>query len=230
MNIKKILLVLLGLGAVILLGLNMYKSSHFGVTKIIPGNKGTIATSTDTFEIRFNRELDASKDYKKDSIDDGGIIKSIKAEKKSLFITVKQLKEGTSYNFTIRNIYDKKGSFVSSLPFSFKATYISEANLTKEQRDLMAKNTDKGISIDPLLSQLPYGGINWVLTGDYESTESGTILVINAKITFSKSDVTTDKAAAFTTYKKQINDYITSLKLDPAKYNIRYQLIEPSIY
>ena len=50
------------------------------------------------------------------------------------------------------------------------------------------------------------------------------------RIETSGADERSDPAAAVEGYKKEINDWIKSVGLDPAKYKIEYSIIRASIY
>ena len=77
---------------------------------------------------------------------------------------------------------------------------------------------------DPILQFLPKETLSYKITYDGQSN------TLKARIETNGADERGDPAAAVEGYKKEINDWIKSVGLDPAKYKIEYSIIRASIY
>lgn len=198
----------------------------FRVVSISPNPRKPVATSTENFEIKFNKELDAGVDYSQQVAKNSFLVKSIQVRKKSLLIDLKTL-ENKQYSFTLSNVLAKNGQNMSELTIRFKAKYIPYNELSEAEKRRQLEQTDVGAVEDPLDKFLPHGDLGYYLTGAFLGEGENYRYTLHARITLSKSDVNTGRDAAIQTQKQMIQEYIKSKNIDPAGYPISYEIVDP---
>jgi len=203
----------------------------FRVSSTYP-NTNNFPTSSPYIDIKVNHEL-AKQDITKVFSSKPNIVKSVEQkDNKNIRIKLAPLDDGRLYAITINNLKDIGGKTIQNMVIVLKAKYIPSEKLSKDLRKAVSDDQDqKQLISDPILSYLPYGGINYKLNATYNTNKSNNdVIAIDAQILLNASDVRTNKQAAINLYKQQVQDYIKSLGLDPNKYLIQYKVVEPSIY
>lgn len=214
--------------AIIIAGVAIYLDSHFRMTGSTPGIGGTIATSTGTIKLDFNRPLDASRDYTKNMTGDTIVINDIVAEGESLFVRLDLLVEGTDYSFTIKDIYSTEGELIEEVQVSFSPKHIPFNQLSKAQQDLELAETDRGNTLDPILEILPHSTLEYDLTAINTTNHDGEYeLIIERKIRLTQADINIDRKEAIKNYTAKANDYLKQNGFKLEDYDIRTVIIEP---
>ena len=212
----------------------VYLALTFRITKTTPKLKGVVTTALQTFVVEFNKELDPDVDYLKNLDDNLKHVAAVKIKGKNLEVRTKPAIDGKQYSFTVKNIKAKNGSVISAVNFNYTARYIPYEQLPKDQRQLIDQQKDQPAEDNPILNHLPYGDLHYSLSAEFEEHEEESVelgkLRLKAEILLSASDVRTDKDSAIAIYKQEVLDYIKSLGFDPAKFEIIYEIIEPSLY
>lgn len=229
--LKKLAIIVL----VIILAFAIYgftKNNRFKVASTIPSKKPYVATSIHTFVVFLNRDLKPNVDYMKNITDPEKIVKEVSATPQVITIITSQLDNNKHYNFSINNIESANGSKINKVEFDFTSRYIPFNKLSKKEQDIVSKQNDKTAIDNPILKFLPFGGLDFSLSAEFneeeESTETGG-LVLRARLLLSGADVRTNKTQAIEDYKREVTDYIKSLGFDPTKYTIVYEVVEPTI-
>jgi hypothetical protein len=223
----RILIVLLIVCALFLVVFAFIRSQQFRLVSSTPGLGGDIATSTGTIRLSFSDELKARDYVQQLEGKDSSLVNSVRTDKKALFLSLKPLKKNQRYSFTlkdIQSIHDKK---IDRLQVTFTAHYIPYDKLSAEQKALELSQTDRANTEDPIVQYLPYQGDGYYLTGEHTSSEDGEpIFILNAQLFLTRPDLT-NKSAAISKYKEQVNTYIRSKNLSPDKYLVRFIINEP---
>lgn len=206
----------------------IYLNIVFRASSTYP-NTRNFPTSAPYIDINVNHTL-AKQDITKTISSQPNVVESIEQiGNKTIRLKLAALEDGTHYKLAIDNIRDTGGKVIRNVTLTIKAKYIPFDRLSKElQRAISDDQDQEQQTSDPILSHLPYGGLNYRLTAEVDTSNNGKV-VINAQIILSASDVRTNKQAAIKLYKRQIQGYIKSLGLNPANYSIRYTIVEPTI-
>jgi len=218
------LLLLVGWGAWLL-----YQSMHFRIVGTDPATN-KVSVIAPYLKIHFNRELTESG---LNVSAEPNIIESYKVSGKTIDILLTQnLEADKEYTVTIASVTSTNGETLTNQVLRFTAKDIPFEDLPEEQQKAVvnAQSRFTEVQSDPILEHIPYGTLNFRLSPLFENDKDGNqILILEADILLSAADVRIDKAAAVNQYKAELRAYIRSLDLDPAKYQIRYNIIEPTL-
>lgn len=208
-----------------LLGYGLWGTLVFRVTSVNPPIQNFAAISP-YLDITFSQALVMNKSMGVTS--NPAVVSGFSVTGKRLRLSLVNLQKDHAYYVAISNLTSVKGKHIDSYIIRFTARDIAFADLPKDQQKtiLDAQQSNKKQVTDPILSHLPYGGLNYSLDASFSNSK----LVIIAKILPSASDAKSDEQAAITVYEQQVVDYIRSLGLNPSKYTIVYQIVEPSLY
>lgn len=225
------------IGVAILLGLTawtLYKNSQFRLVTSTPNTTGTIASSTGTFKLVFNRKLKADMSLQKilDSGDNSRepIVTSMRIEDKTMHLSVRALDEETEYSFSLKNVTAASGETIPEVGFKFTPVYIPLSRLSEAQKELEATETDRGNLEDPLNQFLPYQSDELYLTGEYiYNDEDEAVFIVNSDAFITAAEVQLPPSVIIGRYEAKVKAFIKSKGLDPAKYTIRTSLNEPVI-
>lgn len=217
--------VLLLLGLVLV---QAVRNSRFRIVDSIPSPKGTISTSTNGFRLRFNRELDNTKDYITTINDADKHVKQIDIEGDSLLVVTQGHQENGKYFFEIKDVRANDGSVIPSVRFDYTTKYKPLDSLSKEHRELIQLIAQKPVDDNPIAKYLPYSTLNFKLRAEFDhDEESQTVgdLVLYAELYLTSADVNTGREAAIALYKKEVVNYIKAIGFNPADYKIFYEPI-----
>jgi hypothetical protein len=223
-NVKKIILIILGIGLLIFaaIGIRVYLENRGFKIKSITPDSQNVSTLTPYFDITFNKAPTPSS-VKVSSIP-VSLARSQSLDGKRLRIFTKlPLNKGYSYKINFSVAADNNLTINKSITFVPKL--IDFKKLPKDQQEYTLNSQDNGPMQDPIVKHLPYGTLDYSL--NYELNNNG--LVLNARILLTGADTKSGEAAKnqrITKYKKEVVDYIRSLGLDPAKYTINYIIVE----
>jgi len=217
----------------VVLGFAGWKTWNIFVFRVTGTSPSLRAVPTDAgyIEIFFNHPLAETNIVK--VTDPAKIVKETKQNKKSVRLKLSLLQSGRVYTIGLGTISDTSGKTIDAYTLSFKARVIDFGKLPdNQQKAVLEAQNDKGDQLgDPILSHLPYGGLNFKLTALNEDAGDGNSkLVLEAELLLDKSDVQGDENAAVSEYKLQVTDYIKSLDLKPENYTIRYMVTRPSLF
>lgn len=212
---------------IVLIGLLVYRSRQFRMADVNPSlNK--VAYISPFLEVSFTQKLNSKGLNVAAS---NNIVKTYEVKDKKIIIQLQNMKKNTSYSVTLTGITAQDGRVIPLETLSFTAKD-SDGILPKDQQKyaVQKQDEDKPKSItDPILAALPHSTLNYHL-----SALVGDKLTLKARITPSKADLNSDKASVPQSFvdatKKDIDTYIRSLKLDPAKYTIEYEVVIPSVF
>lgn len=213
---------------VALLGYTVVSSLGFKIKSVSPRAKN-ITTLTPYIEVNFTQKLGANSESHF-TAESGVITKTtIEGSKAKLFLGT--LVEKKTYHIKITGLASAGGKMLGDKDIVFTPKYVSFDSLSNsdQQKVLDNQNTQKGAALDPILTSLPYGGVNFQLDADLGEQKAGDTVTLKAQLLLSKADLS-DEPAAIATYKEDVNSYIKSLGLDPTKYKIDYEVVEPSVY
>ena len=214
------LMTILGVLVVLVASFAIYQNSRFHVVSINPST-GNFPAVSPFFQIRLNKTINPKTLRVTSSTT---IISSYGSSGKNINISLNEpLVIGTQYDITIESVSDTSGAVIRNKSFSFTPKDIASNQLPKDvQQALLQKQTSysKTAYSDPILKYLPHDTLTYNLTPSTNVVGGKTVLTINAELLLSDADVNTDEAGAISQYKQQVLDYITSVGLDPGKYNI----------
>lgn len=226
-NIKIVAVLVLAI-IVMMVGLNIFQNKDFKLTGTTPDLNNTIATSTGTIKLNFNKKIDSSVGYVSKIEGDAEIINSISVEEKTILIKLKPLIKDKKYSFVIKDIKSTDGKYISKIPINFTAKYVPYNKLSSDQKSLELSQTDKNNSKDPILAIVPHQGDQFYLTSEYTSSEDGeSIFVLNAQLFLYRSDLGSGRDAAIEKCKTKVRDYLKSNGLNLDNYLVRYEITEP---
>lgn len=221
---RRILRVAAALLAPIVLALIVYaivQAQIFHVTGTNP-NTNAVSVSAPFFKISFNKQLVASSVHVTMTPNS---VQSVSVDGRQIVLTLNKLASGQSYTVSIDHAVASDGKEVSGVIVRFVAKDILVADLPADQRQAVLKKQDRytGPNKDPILSHLPYSTLDFSLSPLITTDQTGkSVLVLQAQLFVTEADANTNEAAATDHYKQEVQDYIKSLGLDPAKYTIRY--------
>ncbi len=211
--------------AVIVIGLLVYNSSVFKLTGSSP-RISDIATVSPYISINFSKNL--SKDGLVVS-SSPNITDLYDVKGKTLQITIsRSLNPKTDYSITIHKIYSSNGSVLSNMTFNFRpvAKTFDKLSALEQSQIFESQSKDQIGSLDPIMSYLPYETLSYKLEPLVTASSTVSKISIDASIYVSKGQLSTQDAVV-AQYKAEINDYIKSIGLDPATYDIQYQILLP---
>ena len=119
----------------------------------------------------------------------------------------------------LRNIVSVDNSTISLYPFKFTTGYVSENDLSKDEKQQLQSQTDKGNIDDPIILVLPYNNPNISMNTFYNASGD---LIIRVVITLSLADIREGENIAIDRYKEQAKQYLISNDIDPNDYQFEY--------
>jgi hypothetical protein len=139
------------------------------------------------------------------------------------------LTSGKTYTITLVHVASINGKTITDAVYRFKPTYIPSADLPEDQQQALLKLEDiNGPNPNnPIIQYLPHQTTDFTLSAVSVPTKNPPKLFpLIAIITPSAADMG-DEATAVAQYKQEVVNYITSLNLNPATYNITYTVQTP---
>jgi hypothetical protein len=207
----------------LLIGYMLYLSLTFRVVGTSP-KLSNVATASPYIKVSFNREL-SSNGLSVSGTDN--LIKSTSVDGKILQVNLNNMTTGNEYTIHINSIESTGGKTIQDKDLTFKAKNIDVSKLPKDQQQTLINQQDhnQGVAADPIVEHLPYGTLDFTLTAQTPDTnQDQSKLVLNARLLLSHADMSNEDAAV-AQYKKEVTDYIVSLGLNPANYNIQYIVV-----
>ena len=190
----------------------------FRVTGTTPANNSKVNTGSNTIYIYFNKEL--KNDPKNITIvAEGDIVNDYSIDKNKISINLKNTENNKSYTVILRNIVSVDNSTISLYPFKFTTGYVSENDLSKDEKQQLQSQTDKGNIDDPIILVLPYNNPNISMNTFYNASGD---LIIRVVITLSLADIREGENIAIDRYKEQAKQYLISNDIDPNDYQFEY--------
>jgi len=225
--VKKKILTLIGLIIALALGFYVWQAFHFRQTGTYP-SLSQIATLTPYIDINFNKPASANDLSITDS---SKIVRSNNISGKSLRLSLRHLAKDQTYTIIIDRVQDKNGRSLNNLRFSFTARDIPFNKLSKDQQKAVVNSQDPNdpalLTNDPLVAHLPYGDIGYNISYVIETKNNKPSLLIEIGVILAGSDYKLSRPAlqdAINQREQAAINYIKSLGLDPAKYNIQYSV------
>jgi hypothetical protein len=138
-----------------------------------------------------------------------------------------------SYTVIIHSISSQSGSQILNKNFTFTAQNIPFNDLPTDQQKALVGSQDhfQAAQKDPILVDLPYSTLYFILNPSFgtDKTTGKISLVLQAQLLLAPG-VTGDQATADEAqYKQEVISYIESLGLNPANYNIQYQVVNETL-
>ncbi len=228
--LSKLLIASIALLLCVAIGFGIWNMLRFRVTGTVPNMKGTVPTATSVVKIKFSKALDTSREIARGEITDPqAIVHEVSIEDKALLFRLDDLQEGVQYTIGLNYIQSKSGQRIDNIQFTFVPRYVAPDDMSPEQQELELQETDRNNLEDPIMKYLPHSTLNYTLHPAHEADEEGGyVFVVDAKILLSAAEVRIDRLGTVELRKKEIQDYIRSLGLDPANYVIRYNVVESS--
>lgn len=226
LNVKHII-ALIGAALLLIILWQFYLSLTFRVISIVPNPSKIVATSTDKFEIKFNKKLAKIADYSKLISSSNIVIKNVSSSNDTLIINVGTIREFKEYKITIQNIVSESNQQINEINIKFNARYKSFNELTEEEQRIHLDSTDINAIEDPIDQYLPHNELEYELSGMFIKSGNNSEYVLFAKILLSKSDLGNNRDPAIARQKARILDYIKSKNIDPDKYKIEYTIVDP---
>lgn len=208
------------------LGYVAWLTFFFRITAITPGGK-TLGTLTPYIDINFNKKLGNNTTAQIQTT--AGLVKKVEFNEKRIRIVFKKLEIDKQYTITLSNITSESGDIVSvTHAFTVKETEFEK--LPKDQQKVLldVQDTERAAA-DPILANVPYGGEHFSLSVSPTNNDGDSSVHLTAELLLSRSDLD-DRDTAITAYKAEVAEYIQSIGLRIADYNITYEVVEPSIY
>ena len=226
---RVVLLCILAL-AVVLFIVSVSRNHGFRVTNTDPSTSN-VATVSPMFTIYFSEALSTTGASVTAS---PNVIRSYTISGSDIAIKLNYpMSDGQKYTVTI-SVHSKTGAALTKKEITFKASLKASSKLTAQQQQQLLNDQDKypAIDNDPLLLHLPYTTLDFGLTGDAVTVSKGKQVVeVIANIYMSQADMEAPNVpdpSIVAQRKQEVIDYITSLGVDPANYNITYQVQQPT--
>jgi len=188
-----------------------------------------VSNSIPFFNINFNKPL-VSKSLKITSSPD--IISSYNVSGKAIDISLKPLTVNQAYTITINSLAATDNETIQNKSLRFVAQYISPQDLPNDQKQAILHNQENYSSPadNPIVGHLPHSTLNFILSAQVTTgTNSKPSLVLQAQILLAPGVTGATAAADINQYKQDVLSYIQSLGLNPAQYNIQYQIVNETI-
>jgi hypothetical protein len=203
----------------------MYLALHFRVVSTNPP-ASNVATISPFFKVMFNKPL-SSKGLSVSS--KPSVIKSYSVNGDTLDIKLNiPMSSKHSYSIIISSVSDTAGAHILNTSFSFTPKYVQSQNLPSDQGKALLKQQSKYTPShkDPILSYLPHSTLDYTLNPSIQSDGS---IVLQAQLLLPPGVTGTEANNDIAQYKQEINQYIESIGLNPANYNIQYQIVHESL-
>lgn len=222
---KRALLIIGGILLLPLLALLYYQIFVFHITGTNPDTK-RVSNISPFIDIHFNKPLDGENI--EIDVTEGPITGFSVVNGKTLRVGLGPMDVKQEYMIEISKVRARNGDELLNKTIRFTTRDIPFDKLPKGQKTeiLKAQDSPNGAKADPILSYLPYDGLNYRLEAVFDNDN----LTVDAELILSAADVRIDRNSAIEKYKTQVRDYITSIGLKPDSYNIQYKVTEPSIY
>jgi hypothetical protein len=188
----------------------------------------SVTTLTPFFDIEFNKTLSSSGLAVSSN---PSIVRSFSVQNKTLVINLSPLllSGGKTYTITVNSVKSTSGQELLNKTFSFSPHQSTFSGLPSDQQAAILKAQQQGqsqpVNNDPILKYLPHGTLDYTLTAAYATVNGQTKLQLNAVLLLTGADLSTNQTeqAAISQYKSEVNQYITSLGLNPGNYSINYR-------
>ncbi len=207
---KKNLCIILGVVTILLVGLVLYTASTFRVVGVDPGQNTTIQSLTKTVVFSFSKDLSAFD--RQTQIRGGeGIIAGSKVDGKKLFLQLKAMEDGQSYELVLVGVTATDGSIINEYSYKFKYVFDPKASAA----------TEKG-NDDPLVTNLPVSTDQYYISYELldEPTADGKTEKIIIALLLTNEDLT--DAAKIASYKKAALDFLDLKGIVPSSYVVEY--------
>lgn len=207
----------------------LWANVAFRVAYVSPSPK-QFPTSMPYIDIILNHPLQ-DRDVSSSISVSEGVKKSVQLQDpKTIRVNLQNIGTDKSYTLLIQNLRDT-GNKVINKTIIIHSKYVPFDKLTKSQQAAVSKNQDADqAASDPVLSKLPHSSLNYTLTAGYQTTNGQQKLTIKAQILLTASDVRSNEQAAIDQYKQDALGYLKSVGIDTTKYDIQYDIVEPSIF
>ena len=205
----------------------LYKVEQFNVAGTNP-TLNNISSITPFLKVNFNETV-ATKSISISG--SGGIVKSYNAKGDTVTVLLQNMQKGTSYTITIHSTKSTWGGTVQNKILTLKTNNVAYAyELPKDQQKFLLNKQQAARPADisdPILAHLPYTTVDYNLSALITTnTNNQPQLVIQAQLTiFPGNLVNGSEADTIASHKQEVVSYIKSLKLNPANYNIQYQVV-----
>jgi hypothetical protein len=184
-----------------------------------------ISNITPFLKIDFNETVESSGLSVTGS---DNIVKSFSASGNVVTVLLQNMQKNTNYSVTLDSAKTNSGSTVTNKTFSFKTNgVIYTWQLPKDQQKvLMQEQAAAQPKTDPILAYLPHATLDYYLSSTANTVNGQPQLVLQAQLDiFPGNLVNGSEADTIAAYKQQVLNYISSLGLNPAKYDIQYQVV-----
>jgi hypothetical protein len=105
--------------------------------------------------------------------------------------------------------------------YSFTVKDIPFEKLPKEQQEYLTTGQNQGAFKDPILADLPHATPEYKLSGSLDNSQRPAKLKLQATLYLTQADMSNQDAAE-AQYKQNVQEYISSLGLNPDDYQIIY--------
>jgi hypothetical protein len=219
--------------ALLILVLGAYALYNTVVFRIVSTNPSLhdVSYMSPFLNVTFNKPLSSGNLILSTT---GGAIASHRVSNNVLTITLKEpLQIHHTYTITIQAVESKSGAHLTNKQFTFTTTNTGYNSLPKDQQNaLTAKNQDTYVPVkqDPILTSLPHSTLDYILQPTYVTSQNGqSQLQLQAQLLVRPGVTGTAEDAAVAQYKQEVNDYISSVGLNPANYTIQYQIVQEDV-
>lgn len=204
----------------------VWQTSRFHIVSTKPSLSG-VPDIIPYIEINFNQKL-ADQGYSVSS--SSSIIDGYSIDNKTLRINLKSTTADKKYSLQLSNIKSVKGEVISkTLELKTKTIPFDKLPGGLQQTIVNGQNPkDPSLPAnDPLVAYLPYGDLGYNISYTITTQDNKPALSVKISVILSGSDYKLSQPELenkINQRQQQARDYIRSLNLDPAKYNIRYSV------
>ena len=160
---------------------------------------------------------------------DKSVMLDSKISGKQLTVDLANLNLNASYTVTITHIQSTKGKAINNLILKFTAKDVSFNQLPKDQQNTILQRQDQSqvFRNDPIFNYTPHSTLDYNLTSlTTTDTNGNPKVVLKAELLLSAADQSNPNPV-ISQYKQEVVDYIKSVGLDPASYQIDYTVSAP---
>lgn len=207
---KRNLLIILGIVAVLLLGLVIYTAASFRVTSVNPGQNTTIQSLTKTVVFSFSKDLSAF-DRQTQIKGSEGIIAGSKVDGNKLYVQLKSMEDNQSYELVLVGVTATDGSTINEYSYKFKYAFDPQASAV----------TEKGNN-DPLVANLPVSTDQYYISYELldEPTADGKTEKLIIALLLTNEDLLNPQRVA--SYKKAALDFLDSKGIVISSYVVEF--------
>jgi hypothetical protein len=225
----KIAILVVIMAVVSLLVFSLYTVTKFHIVSTNPATN-QIATDTPFFKITFNKPLSHQALA---VMGTGNVIRSDSISGNTLVLNLNYpLTTKKTYTITITSVQSQSGSQIANKRFMFTAQNTPFTKLPTDQQQAVISNQDQYTPAekDPILAHLPYSTLDFILTPTFITDQNGQQqLVLQAQILLAPGVSGAQADTDTTQYKNEVLQYIRFLGLNPAKYDIQYQIVNETL-